>query len=118
MRSLVVVVAVLSACGNDDQVRPDADPLVDPDPALPTSGAYWPCHAWDEVSTTLEKCSPNCANKTLLGRFVWGVGNTCEYQPGQMCPPEFMTGPAYQGGTGCCVYSKTPTERVEFLGCL
>jgi hypothetical protein len=116
MRSLALVAAILCcACGDDSTF--DGDAGVD-GPSIPTSGTYWPCHAWTETSSTLTKCAPKCANRTLLGRFVWGVGNTCEYQPGQMCPTEFMTGPAYEGGTGCCVYSETPTERVEFVGCL
>ena len=115
MRSLLFA-AALCACGGDDTAA-DPDAGIDATD-LPPSGAYWPCHAWDDVSVTLSKCSPNCANHTLLGRLVWGESNTCEIRPGEFCPTENMTGPAYEGGTGCCVYATSPIERVEFLGCL
>lgn len=98
-------------------IEPEADAGVDA-ADFPTGSEYWPCYFWEGTSETVSKCSPQCSNETLLGRLSFGEGNTCEIRPGEMCPTEFMTAPAYESGAGCCVYSTSPFERVEFLGCL
>ena len=105
MRTLIAVM-VLAACDNDTQTT-DTD----------AGAGYWPCHARGDISPTLSECSPRCANRTLLGRLVWGDGNTCEFRHGEFCAVESMTGPAYDSDTGCCVYSKEP-ERVDFTSCI
>jgi len=108
---------VLLGCGEDVAVLPDAAPVIDADNSIaPSTAGYWPCFAWNDVSTTVEKCDPKCANESLLGRLVWGEKNTCEYKPGVFCPPVFMTGQTGRGGVGCCVYRAKP-EQVDFYAC-
>jgi hypothetical protein len=107
-----LAVVLLAACSSTPNIHPDAAPTGDA-ATIGTSAEYWPCYFWDNDAT---KCSPKCANKTLLGRLVFGEMNTCTTAAGE-CPRELMTGPAAESGAGCCVYSEQPFKRVEFLGC-
>jgi hypothetical protein len=111
----VVCLVLMAACGSGPAIQPDA--AVEPDAGIANGGPYWDCWFWQDTSATVDMCSPQCSNRTLLGRFVFGEKNTCEYAPGQMCPREFMTGPAHESDTGCCVPTTNP-ERVQFVSCL
>lgn len=102
---------MVAGCSGVTTVGPDASGDAT---GIPPGGEYWPCYFWDEVSATLEKCAPKCANRTLLGRTFWG---SCEYAPGVECDPGNMTGPAGEPGSACCVYSTTPFERVDVVAC-
>lgn len=107
----------LVACGGEMIVEPDAG--IDPDAAdLPTSGEYWPCYSWQETSETVTKCAPECSNYGTVGKYASNGAESCEIADGVYCDPKYINGQAWEDGVGCCVYSKTPFERVEFLGCL
>lgn len=111
MRLALAAALLLAACHSTDATSPDVDADPDPDAYHPPGGAaYWPCYFWPDAVT---KCAPKCANHTLLGREVFGEGNTCEIAPGVECDTHNMTGPAGEGGA-CCVVNG---DRVELVAC-